>query len=219
MPDHRAQRRDHDGEAHRVPEQRGGERAEQERRERRPAVLRGLEQPGRPAAGAATTATTARRRRSHGVPRRAARTRGAPAARGRRGGRSRRQPAAGPSLTSSCACLEQRDGRRPVAELGQGDRVRLAAGRQRRSAAGLAVTARGQRVLEAVAVGDDLLALRADQEGDEPLGRRPGACSRRGPRPPRRRARSPGRLGRRRRAASACCPRPPRPAGGTSSTG
>ena len=117
----------------------------------------------------------------------------------------------------SWACLEQLDGRGTGAELADGDRVGLELVER-----GLGLCrrhARGDRVLEARAVGDDLLPLGRGEEGDEAAAPRPGSATSAGRRRRRRRRRSRRRGARSRRSPSACSTRRPRPAGGTSSTG
>ena len=113
--------------------------------------------------------------------------------------------------------LQQLDGLGTGAQLGDGDAVGLQLVER-----GLWLRGghpRGDGVLEAVAVGDDLLPLRRGEERDAGAAPRPGAARTSGCRRPRRRRRSRRRAGRSRRWPSACWTRPPRPARGTSSTG
>src|ERR1035438_7037914 len=77
-------------------------------------------------------------------------------------------PATGPAGSQQAGLLHQRDRGRPVAQLGDGDGVRLELPQ-----GGLRLRGRdprGDRVLDAIRVGDDLLALLRDEEGEELLG-------------------------------------------------
>ncbi len=97
--------------------------------------------------------------------------------------------------------LQEGDGRRPVAELGDGDGVRLELVEGR---LGLGRGhPRGDRVLEADRVGDDLLALLGDRGRPGTSGPPPGGCSTSRCPPPRRRPRTPGPPGPGRRSSSA----------------
>ena len=112
---------------------------------------------------------------------------------------------------------QKRDRLGPGAELGDVDRVRLQL-RQRRLGLNRP-DARGDGVLEADRVGDDLLALLGDEEGEELLGGGLVLGGLRAPPLPRRRGRNRGRAARSRRSPSGCWRHRSRPAAGTSSTG